>query len=297
MNIRYLVDLSEAKRGELQAMLGGGKHAVRKLKQAQILLAADVGMADETIASSVRIGGSIVYRTKRQFVEVISTRPSTRSRAPAPRASCRARKKRCLWRRRARAHPKAAPRRMIKLLAGEMVRLTDHDDLSRETVRRRLAENELKPWRQKMWCVPAVDGACVARMEDVLDLYAEDPDPKRPVVCFDESPVQLNGEARRPIPPAPGRLERYDYEYSPTAPSICSSPWMPISLGATSRSPSGAQPPTLPSGCAISSTSTFPTQTRSGWSGIICPRTRPALSTRPSPRPRPIASSAGWSST
>src|SRR3546814_5330043 len=50
-------------------------------------------------------------------------------------------------------------------------------------------------------------------MEDVLDLYAEDPDAKRPVVCFDESPVQLIGEARQPIPPGPGRLERYDYEY------------------------------------------------------------------------------------
>src|SRR3546814_4714605 len=64
-----------------------------------------------------------------------------------------------------------------------------------------------------MWCVPAVNGEYVARMEDVLDLYAEDPDATRPVVCFDESPVQLIGEARQPIPPGPGRLERYDYEY------------------------------------------------------------------------------------
>ena len=44
-------------------------------------------------------------------------------------------------------------------------------------------------------------------MEDVLDLYAEAPDPKRPVVCFDESPVQLIGEVRPPIPAEPGQLE------------------------------------------------------------------------------------------
>jgi hypothetical protein len=50
-------------------------------------------------------------------------------------------------------------------------------------------------------------------MEDVLDLYAEAPDPRRPVVCFDESPTQLIGEVRRPIPAAPGQLERYDCEY------------------------------------------------------------------------------------
>jgi hypothetical protein len=45
-----------------------------------------------------------------------------------------------------------------------------------------------------------VDGTYVARMEDVLDLYAETPDPQRPVVCFDESPTQLIGEVRQPIP-------------------------------------------------------------------------------------------------
>ena len=51
-------------------------------------------------------------------------------------------------------------------------------------------------------------------MEDVLDLYAEAPDPKRPVVCFDESPVQLIGEVRPPIPAEPGQLERYDLRVS-----------------------------------------------------------------------------------
>jgi hypothetical protein len=94
-----------------------------------------------------------------------------------------------------------------------MVKLTEHQSLSRETVRRRLAENHLKPWRRDMWCIPQVDGEYVARMEDVLDLYAEAPDPKRPVVCFDESPVQLIGEVRQPIPAMPGQFERYDYEY------------------------------------------------------------------------------------
>jgi len=50
-------------------------------------------------------------------------------------------------------------------------------------------------------------------MEDGLDLYAEAADPKRPVVCFDESPTQLIGEVREPIPAESGQPERYDYEY------------------------------------------------------------------------------------
>ena len=50
-------------------------------------------------------------------------------------------------------------------------------------------------------------------MEDVLNLYAETPDAKRPAVCFDESSTQLIGEMRQPIAVAPGQLERYDCEY------------------------------------------------------------------------------------
>jgi DDE superfamily endonuclease len=50
-------------------------------------------------------------------------------------------------------------------------------------------------------------------MEDVLDLYAEDFDPLRPVVCFDELPYQLVAETRLPLPMQPGKPIRYDYEY------------------------------------------------------------------------------------
>jgi hypothetical protein len=50
-------------------------------------------------------------------------------------------------------------------------------------------------------------------MEDLLDLYAEPYDPKRPVICFDERPCPLIEEVRTPIPAQSGQLERYDYEY------------------------------------------------------------------------------------
>ncbi len=50
-------------------------------------------------------------------------------------------------------------------------------------------------------------------MEDVLDLYAEPYDARRPQVCFDESPYQLISETRRPLAARPGQPVRYDYEY------------------------------------------------------------------------------------
>jgi len=50
-------------------------------------------------------------------------------------------------------------------------------------------------------------------MEDVLELYAEPEDPRRPRVCFDECPYQLISEVQQPLPLKPGRAQRYDYEY------------------------------------------------------------------------------------
>src|SRR5919112_5979932 len=213
MNIRYRVELSEAERGELQAMLKGGQHAARKLKRAQILLAADGGIRDEDIAASVVVGGSTVYRTKRRFVEGNLERALSEEPRPGGARKLTGPEEALLVATACARPPAGRARWTLKLLAGEIVRLTQHESLSRETVRRRLAENELKPWREKMWCVPKVDGEYVARMEDVLDLYAEPPDPQHPVVCFDESPVQLIGEARQPLPAAPGQVERVDYEY------------------------------------------------------------------------------------
>jgi transposase len=213
MNLRYRVELSQAERAELTALLNGGKHAVRKLKRAQILLAADAGASDDAITRSVSVGGSTVYRTKRRFV--LGNLVAALSEEPRPGAERKLTgKEEALLVATACSKPPAGRARWtLELLAGEIVKLTEHAGLSRETVRRRLAENELKPWRKDMWCIPQVDGNYVARMEDVLDLYAEAPDPKRPVVCFDESPTQLIGEVRQPIPAAPGQLERFDCEY------------------------------------------------------------------------------------
>ena len=213
MNVRYRVELSQDERDELKSLLSGGKHAVRKVKRAQILLAADAGASDEEIAASVGVGGSTVYRTKRRLV--LGNLELALFEEPRPGAARKlsGKEEALLVATACSNPPEGYARWTLDLLAGEMVRLTEHDSLSGDTVGRRLAENEIKPWRKDMWCIPQVDAEYVARMEDVLDLYAEAPDPKRPVVCFDESPTQLIGEVRQPIPAEPGQIERYDCEY------------------------------------------------------------------------------------
>jgi transposase len=182
MNVRYRVELSQAERDELTAMLSKGKRAARKLKRAQILLAADAGRSDEEIARAVAVSGSTVYRTKRRFVEGNLERALSEEPRPGAERKLSGKQEALLVATACANPPEGRARWTLELLADAMVKLTDHESLSGETVRRRLAENGLKPWRKDMWCIPKVDGEYVARMEDVLDLYAEAPDPDLVVV-------------------------------------------------------------------------------------------------------------------
>jgi len=194
-------------------LVSGGKAAVRRIKRAQILLAASAGNTDEEIAANVAVGTSTVYRTKRRFVEEGLEHALSEEPRPGAERKLSTGEEVLLVATACAKPPAGRAHWTCELLADEMVRLTAHESLSSETVRRRLAEKELKPWQKKMWCIPKVDAEFVARMEDVLELYAEEPDKSRPVVCFDETPRQLIGEARVPVAAKPGQPARVDYEY------------------------------------------------------------------------------------
>jgi len=65
-----------------------------------------------------------------------------------------------------------------------------------------------------MWAIPPQQSAeFVCHMEDVLDVYHRPYDPRRPVVCLDETFHQLIAEVREPLPAKPGAVERYDCVY------------------------------------------------------------------------------------
>ena len=72
-------------------------------------------------------------------------------------------------------------------------------------------KNEIKPWRVEQWCIAEPGAEFVAKMEDVLDVYARPYDPNKPLVCIDETNKQLIKETR--IPCEPGKPEKVDYEY------------------------------------------------------------------------------------
>jgi transposase len=212
MNVVYRVDLTADERDHLSSVVAS-KAGAQKRKRAQILLAAAKGVSDVTIGETLPCGLSTIYRTKKRFVtEGLEASLEERSGRGASRMLTKQEEAK-LVALACSTPPEGRRRWTLELLANEFIQLVEHESISRETIRRRLGENELKPWQRKMWCIPKVDAEYVVRMEDVLDLYMEPPDKRRPVVSFDETPTQLIGEARVPIPQGPGRSERIDYEY------------------------------------------------------------------------------------
>ena len=128
MNLRYRVELSQAERDELKALLRAGKHPVRKLMRAQILMAVDASTTDEDIAISAGVGGSTVYRTKRRFV--LGNLEATLREEPRPGdvVSCRAKKKPCWWRPPVRGQPPGAL--VGRRSCWRTNRLTEHPSIS-----------------------------------------------------------------------------------------------------------------------------------------------------------------------
>ena len=212
MNVKYIVELSTEERDRLVAMTRGGKPGARKMKRAQILLMADTGATDKEIAQALPTGTSTVFRARRRFVEGGLDHALNEASRRGGDRKLTGREEALLVATACSKPPEGRARWTLELLAGEMVRLTEHESISRHTIGRRLKEKKLKPWQKRMWCIPKVTPAFVACMEDVLDLYAEEA-PAAPVVCFDETPTQLIGETRTPLPVKPGQSAIYDYEY------------------------------------------------------------------------------------
>ncbi|QSJ14118.1 IS630 family transposase [Nostoc sp. UHCC 0702] len=210
---KYIVDLSEDEVSQLQSIIKKGKHKARTITRANILLLASEGESDEAIASSVRIHTATVQRTREKFV-IGGLHFALEDEKHPPKPKKLDEKQEAFLIATACSNPPTGRVRWtMQLLADHLVSVGIVDSISDETVRQTLKKNEIKPWLKEQWCIPEVNAEYVLRMEDVLDLYNEPYELKKPLVCLDERPYQLVEEVRLPLPPEPKQPERYDYEY------------------------------------------------------------------------------------
>jgi len=138
MNKKYVVDLSEDERKELQRLARSGRHAARRIRWAHALLKADAGWSDAKIADALDMSIPTVQRLRQRFVEEgLDVALGARTRKPRPYA------RKLDGEREARLvalacsqAPEGHTRWTLRLLAERMVELTYVDSLSHETVRR-----------------------------------------------------------------------------------------------------------------------------------------------------------------
>ncbi len=212
---QYIVTLTAEEREMLQTMISSGTGRARKLTHARILLKADDGWQDQTISRALDVGIASVERVRKRFV--LEGLVSALNPRPPKRASSRkldGKQEARLIALTCGAPPEGHGRWGLRLLADQVVQLKIADSVSHETVRQVLTANELRPWRKEEWCIPPQASAqFVYHMEDVPGVYTRPADPKRTLLCFDESPEQLVSETRQPVAMTAGQPMRYDSEY------------------------------------------------------------------------------------
>ncbi len=213
MNIKHIVELSEAEKNELMELTSKGRSTARILKRANILLMSDDNHQDKYIAEALNVSTSTIFRTKRKFVEEGVIEALSEGKRPGIPRKLDANQEALLISVACSKPPEGCGRWTLSLLNEQFIALSDVEPVSIETIRRRLKENDLKPWQKKMWCVGKMNADYVAQMEHILDLYALPENSQEPVVNFDEAMKQLVSDITPATEAKPGQTARQDYEY------------------------------------------------------------------------------------
>ena len=209
---KYGVRLTAEQRNQLQHLVRAGKGTARVTVRARILLKTDEGWSAPQVAQALDVAEGTVFRIKRRFAEeglegVVQDRPQARRyRKLDDRGEAHLIALACS------EPPEGHDHWTLRLLAGQVVELGLAPSLSHETVRL-----HLKKLPQAVAEAGVVHPQGERRVRGPhggrADLYAQPYDPRRPVVCFDETSTQLLADTRPPLPAQPGRPARQDYEY------------------------------------------------------------------------------------
>ena len=139
---KYVVVLTDDERKQLVALLKKGKVAARKVQRAQILLQADDGASDVTIAAALHVGIATVERTRKRLVEEGLDAALTERRRPGGQAKLQGKDEAFLIATACSAPPRGRQRWTLQLLADRLVEVGIVDAISGDTVGRTLKKTQ-----------------------------------------------------------------------------------------------------------------------------------------------------------
>jgi transposase len=138
MKIKYLINLSEEERRELELLTRKGQSPARKFKRAQILLHADEGKTDKAVAQGLHVAEATVFRTRRRFVEQGLEAALKESPRPGKQRKLNGKQEAFLVALACSQPPQGRQSWTVQMLADQLVTLDVTDAISDETVRRTL---------------------------------------------------------------------------------------------------------------------------------------------------------------
>ena len=149
MNKRFVVALTESERAELLALTRKGTQRARKCRRAQILLLADEGHTDRQIAAALHAGVATVERLRKRCVEEGLAAALNDKPRPGRERKLDGKQEAFLVALACSPPPEGRAQWSMQLLADQMVALGLVEELSDETVRRRLKETRCSPGGSK----------------------------------------------------------------------------------------------------------------------------------------------------
>lgn len=210
---RIAIQLTAEERQSLNAFRSKGWHPARELNRAHILAALDQGVEDEHIARVLGVSRVAIWRTRSAFQDQgleYALRDVARPGAPRKYQALQQAEVVALA---CTPAPAGQKRWTVTTLTAAARQRPQLGTVSRETIRRWLKKNVLKPWRKAMWCIGQITTEYRERMYALCDLYARPYDPQEPVVCLDEKSKQLLACSRQELAAKPGKIAKQDYEY------------------------------------------------------------------------------------
>lgn len=207
------IELSKQEQCSLKTLFAGGSSSNRQQTRARILDLLSKHKTPPEIARLLGCALPTVYNIKRRFLaEGLESALQERERSGKPTTISGESRARITAL--ACSDAPLGHARSLASIAGGQVSRTGLCRCGLTQSRPPHTEkNKLRPHLKKMWCIGHLTGEYLARMEDCLHLYRLPYDVKRPVVCYDEMPVQLLGEVVAPLPLGAGKAHRFDYEY------------------------------------------------------------------------------------
>ena len=200
---KYTINLSISEAKRLKSIISKGVCSARTIKRAQILLSANdstpCNCSGAELAKLYGVSPNTINNVKRAYlkngIDCIYRKKRT---APPVERKITGEVEAHLIALACHTPPEGYCKWTLRLLSERMVQMNYIDEISHTTVGTVLKKNSLKPHLVEEWCIPKEQSTdFVACMEDVLEVYSRPYDKRFPVVCMDEKPLQLLGEARK----------------------------------------------------------------------------------------------------